>query len=361
MFNTKIYQALSGTVSCNAARLKCFCLIVNAIIRHRTVNLTILATTADGKSCLTQSRYRRFQDFFLKFSLCLTTVSKVILARIPKPAGGYILAMDRTNWQFGRRHINFLVIAIVVGNVSIPIAWTILPKKTKSGNSNAYQRKQLTKKLLAVLPATEITVLTMDREFIGKQWLEWLNEQDVAYIVRIKKNVWVGKNQAGKLARRPGPQRKERLVIFGLELFFASKSMKGKGRDESLMVISNCFSGKEALKIYRQRWGIERLFGHLKRNGFDLEATHMTDARKLERLFALTVLAFLFSFAWGCRLRENSEKMTAAAKRKSIFRLGLEDILTLLAQNPKDPSIEFHQNEFWQWLQSETFESIFLV
>jgi hypothetical protein len=34
--------------------------------------------------------------------------------------------MDRTNWKFGRSHINFLV--IVVGHVSIPIIWAILPQ-----------------------------------------------------------------------------------------------------------------------------------------------------------------------------------------------------------------------------------------
>jgi hypothetical protein len=41
------------------------------------------------------------------------------------------------------------------------------------------------------------------------------------------------------------------------------------------MVVRNRFSGKEALQIYRQGWGIGRLFGHLKKNGFELEATHI--------------------------------------------------------------------------------------
>jgi hypothetical protein len=44
--------------------------------------------------------------------------------------------------------------------------------------------------------------------------------------------------------------------------------------------------------LYRLRWGIEQLFSHLKKRGFDLEATHMREARKLEKLFALVTLAF---------------------------------------------------------------------
>ncbi|MFT6381030.1 MAG: hypothetical protein ACJAXZ_002516, partial [Akkermansiaceae bacterium] len=119
------------------------------------------------------------------------------------------------------------------------------------------------------------------------------------------------------------------------------------------MVVSNRFSGKEALQIYRQGWGNERLFGHLKKNGFDLEATHMTGAPKLEILFALTVLAFLFSFAWGCRFRESTRKMTAAASRKSVFRLGLEDLMSLFDQSNPDPSQEAGRSEFWLWLPSE--------
>lgn len=136
--------------------------------------------------------------------LCQAGISRVILSRLPRPKKGYVLAMDRTNWQFGRHHINFLVIAIVSEKVSIPIVWTILPQTTKSGNSKASHRISLVKKLLELLPSTEIEVLTMDREFIGNKWLQWLDDQGIGYIVRIKKNVWVGKRQAGDRASRPG-------------------------------------------------------------------------------------------------------------------------------------------------------------
>ncbi|MFT6178952.1 MAG: hypothetical protein ACJAQT_002703 [Akkermansiaceae bacterium] len=87
----------------------------------------------------------------------------------------------------------------------------------------------------------------------------------------------------------------------------------------------------------------------------------MTGATKLEMLFALTVLAFLFSFAWGSRLRESTRKMTAAASRKSVFRLGLEDLMSLFDQGNPDPSQEARRSEFWLSLPSETFHSIFLV
>ena len=83
----------------------------------------------------------------------------------------------------------------------------------------------------------------------------------------------------------------------------------------------------------------------------------MSEARKLEKLFALVSLAFLFSFAWGCELH-STRKLTQAVKRKSIFRLGLEDILRLL-NNPHLASEE--REAFTDWLKSPSWPNIFIV
>ena len=83
----------------------------------------------------------------------------------------------------------------------------------------------------------------------------------------------------------------------------------------------------------------------------------MRDARKLEKLFALVTLAFLFSFGWGCQLRA-TRKPTKALERKSLFRLGLEDILRLLS----NPHLSFDRyRDFVRWLESPIFTSIFIV
>jgi transposase len=193
------------------------------------------------------------------------------------------------------------------------------------------------------------------------RWLRWLDDKKVGYIVRIKSNTQVN----GRAARLHGTTRKtgkraaeKRTEVWGLAVFFASKNITARGRrDERLHVISNRFSGRDALAIYRQRWGIEQLFGHLKKRGFDLEATHITEASKLDKLFAVVSLAFLYSYAWGCHLRA-SRGRTKATQRKSLFRPGLEGILRLLG-NPHLKASE--RNEFIEWLKSPVFTSIFVV
>ena len=86
---------------------------------------------------------------------------------------------------------------------------------------------------------------------------------------------------------------------------------------DKLYLVSNRFSGREALALYRQRWGIEQLFSHLKKRGFDLEVTHMTDADKLEKLFAIVTLAFLFSYAW-LPTAQNAESESGDKTKKHL-------------------------------------------
>lgn len=88
-----------------------------------------------------------------------------------------------------------------------------------------------------------------------------------------------------------------------------------------------------------------------------MESTHVSEADKLENLFALVSLAFLFGFAWGCELR-STRKLTQAMKSKVIFRQGLEDILRLL-NNPHLANKERYA--FTDWLKLPSWANIFVV
>jgi len=254
--------------------------------------------------------------------------------------------------------INILTLGIVINKVAIPIAWKVLPQKTKRGNSNTQQRIAIMRRLLLLMKSEDIGVLTMDREFGGEKWLKWLGAEGIGYVVRIRSNTIVD----GIYACEYGTTRKveggKRRKIWGMNLFFSSKIIQSKGRrDSRLYVISNCYGGRRALEIYKLRWGIEQLFSHLKKRGFDLEATHMTDGAKLEKLFALVSLAFLVSFGWGVHLRK-TRKTNQAVRRKSLFRQGLEGILRLL-NNPHLPEVQ--RQEFGDWLKSPFLATKFVV
>jgi len=155
--------------------------------------------------------------------------------------------------------------------VSVPLVWKVLPKETRNGNSTSSHRRALVEKLLEILPAKEIRVLLMDREFLGSGWLEWLDRKGIGYVLRIKSNTLVGDKHAHEYRGSKGKKTTIRHQIWGQSLFFGSKKIKSSGADCYLYVASNRFIPKEALVLYRKRWAIEQLFSHLKKRGFNLE------------------------------------------------------------------------------------------
>lgn len=192
--------------------------------------------------------------------------------------------------------------------------------------------------------------------------MQWIDTQKVAFIARIRKDVLVDGIAAGKWGAGKRSRFGKKGDVLSLTLYFAKKSLRKDGRAESLLVVSNVYKAAEALELYRMRWGIERLFSHLKKRGFDLEATHLTEAAKLEKLFGLVTLAFLFSYAWGCHLKKSRDTIPAQSKRKSLFRLGLEDIRHLFSSSATADPLQLSElQSFLCWLKSRKFTAIFLV
>jgi len=233
-----------------------------------------------------------------------------------------------------------LTVGINVGSVCIPLVWKVLPQSTKNGNSNSRHRKNVIKQVLEILPANEIQALLMDREFCGDDWLEWLEENEVPFVLRIKKNTVVGNTLAHLYKRKPT----DKVGVWGMPLFFDGKVDKGK----RIYVVSNRINGKDAMEIYRRRWGIEQLFSHLKKRGFNLEDTHLTDKKKVERMMALVSVSFLLSYGWGLHLR-SYEKQTAYYTRKSHYNYGLGRFTTMVTAPQKHGILV---DEFFRWLAS---------
>ena len=102
------------------------------------------------------------------------------------------------------------------------------------------------------------------------------------------------------------------------------------------------------LADYRQRWGIEPLFGALKGRGFDLEATHVVRyPERLERLAGLLALAFTWAHRTGQWVAEHVRPPRFNRRRgrraKSLFRHGLDYLSHLLAPGAAaDPVRQAH-------------------
>jgi hypothetical protein len=312
----------------NLARIKCFAMLVMAVIEARTVSLHWMAQSG-ASEVKSESKYRRFQRFFALFSFRQQAVGALILSFLPKPPEGWVLAMDRTNWKFGKTHINLLVVTVVLEGVGFPVAWIMLPARTKRGNSNKHHRIAVMERVLDIMDSADVRVLTMDREFVGKAWLGWLDTLEVPYIVRVKKTARIGRHSAQFLC---GYRRWKKLssspqTVFGQQVYFAAKRI-ARGRDPYLAVISNRLQGREALKLYSLRWGIETFFSHLKKRGFCFEQTHLTKKPRLEKLVAVLGVAFTLCHRWGriCEQRQGKKIKKHGYRAQSVFRIGLQSL-----------------------------------
>ena len=333
-------QTLRSHVPLSKSRLETLCLLVIGMVSARTVNLGHIASERPGRVRIA-STYRRPRRFFQHVDLA-PDWSVPIVARLLGPAGPWYLALDRTNWKIGTREVNFLVLAVVTRRFRVPLIWTLLPG---AGNSGTETRIALIERYLARFPASTIRLLLADREFIGADWLKFLNDNNVPFAIRLREDLRVTCEDGYdltlfarlRLARRTRTFRarmgaREDAGIGDAPLLnFAARRLK----DEWLIVVSNV-APRPALAAYRKRWAIECLFGDAKTRGLNLEDTRLTSPRKLALLMALVALAL----AWAGRTAATLLG-PGAPKRKSHgyfaqswFRTGFDHIRNLLRSDP---------------------------
>ena len=181
--------SLEGHISLWRTRRETLVWLVALIIQTGTVSLWRLAGHVDTRA-KTLSVHRRFERFFQYVHLDEASIAQLIAHIMGLAGKPWHLALDRTNWKFGRCHINILMLGVVHENVCIPLFWVLLDK---AGNSNARERTDLMGRLNETFPDQPIASLSGDREFIGERWMKWLENQGIPFVLRLKVNMFIWK------------------------------------------------------------------------------------------------------------------------------------------------------------------------
>lgn len=337
---SELQETLTHFLDWNKARLVCLIQLLQALFLVRTVNLTQVAEAFQSPA-KGQSNYRRIQRFFKDFSFDMSFI--VILAcKFFTWGEKCVLILDRTQWKWGKSHINILMLSIEHFGIGIPIFWTVLDK---GGTSSTKDRVKVLKKIIKIIGKDKIRVLLADREFIGEAWFRFLIEEGIPFIIRVKQNFMVEGIRngyavpIGTLVRNLGRKRKlnNQKVVLWKHRLFASVEW-AKGAKEPIIVVSNQ-EFEAPVELYRWRWGIETLFCCLKSRGFRLEETHMIDPLKIEKLLFVLAIAV----CWAYKIGELKCRRVAIAiknhgrKEKSIFRVGLDLIREVLFKETEVP------------------------
>jgi hypothetical protein len=301
MQHKPLQHALSTHFHLDPRRLEFIARFIIALLKVRTVNLTQIATALNGLALL-ESNTKRAKRFF-EFDLAQELIARFVLSFVTDEK--LVLCMDRTTWKFGKLTINFQVIAIAHQNIALPIAWVNLEK---DGNSHTSQRLSLLERVLKLIPATRIQAFTADREFIGETWFKCLLLHAVNPVIRLRKDTTI--QQRGKTAPawawfstlKPGEVFElSRAGAMGIRVFVVGTlTIEGE-----LLLLVTTKRPARVLSMYAARWDIECLFGAFKSRGFNVEESRMTNPARSERLFALLVVALV----WSVRVGELSRRL----------------------------------------------------
>jgi hypothetical protein len=330
---SELSRSLNHHLSWNKARVECFAKMIVALLTVKTVNLTewasVFLTNANPESA-----YMRIKRFFRHFDLDGNVLAKFIFWLFNFDKGQWYLTLDRTNWEFGKFKINFLVLAVVYKGAAIPLMWSLLDKK---GNSNCAERMELVNRFIACFGNTVVAGVLADREFVSKEWFSYLLKQKIPFFIRIKWNYLISDSR-GRLVNAwqlfSDLQRGEKRVlqgkrkIFGLDFNVAGLRCE----DGGFLIVATTESADNAIEIYAYRWEIETLFGCLKTRGFNLEDTHLTRPDRLSKLMAVLAIAFCWAHKTGEWKNEATPIKIKNHGRKaiSLFRSGLNVLRNLL-------------------------------
>jgi hypothetical protein len=264
-----LQELLYSKLKWHPARICTFYNLIIAVLSGGSVKIKDMAQYIETKASL-PSKVVKLERWFLKQKLDYSLIGKIIVGLLVCSIGKVTIAIDRTNWQYGKRDLNFLVASIICGNISIPVVWLLLDKK---GSSSSFERIELIDKLLAVIAVS-----------------------------RVKKNEQLRHENGGKMKLgryfkdMMAGERKERRCRFCGEILNITCLQLER---EQLLVVSNIKIGELALIAYKQRWGIERAFKALKKSGFWMEETHITDLEKLGKLMAILSIALAVAVLGG--------------------------------------------------------------
>ena len=327
-----LQEQLGKELPLNAARLKFIVLIIMALIKVQSVNFERLSQGFENDVKLS-SNLRRIQRFFAEFDLNRDVIARLLFKILPF-SGPYRLTLDRTNWKFGQTNINILVLGVIHRGLSLPILWTFLGDKR--GNSDQNERIALIQRFVRLFGAHSIEFLTADREFIGQQWWQFLIENKICFFIRLRANMQVDLPHKGTvkafwlfnaLPLNTAYFHPKIVQIKGCWVYLSGlKFVNDKGKIEFLIIASYEKTDK-TLEFYKQRWQIETMFKAFKTTGFNLEDTHLTDYKRLDKLLMITALAFIWAYKVG--IYRDKEIQNIKIKKhgrlaKSVFSYGLE-------------------------------------
>ena len=333
MNNTSLTQKLSKHFLMHPSRLKTFAAAILGAMSSGNCQQYSLSRMLESPTC--KSGIRRIERLFQKQELTCSSLALFLVEALDF-IGLFDLCLDRSNWEFGEKNINYLVLSWRISKeLSLPLLFVELDK---GGNSNTNERIDLIQQFIDIFGQGRIKSLSADREFVGKIWCDYLVRNKIPFYMRHRINIKIPYGTEtlrciGDFFDHLKPNQTRILYkrMYEEEVCFIGKRLKN---GELLIILTNQTHKNEAdiLNEYRKRWSIEELFKKLKTSGFHWENTHMKRSERLSKLLIILSIAVLWSYLMGVAL-QRAYKKTLDCFAKTIFRYGLQNFQHLVSKS----------------------------
>ncbi len=259
-------------------------------------------------------------------------------------ASRVLLVMDLTQAGHFQR---MLTISVVWHKRTLPLAWSVCAG-TRGGIGVATQTALLAQ-VQAWLPAHCQPMLLADAGFESLELVHWLQTHQWAMVLRrpglhvvghasqssaqlvwqrietfplrqgetrVLPNVYWGEPRRGRNCIDPA-----RLGPFTLVLHWRA------GEASPWYLLTTEPTAQAAVHCYRKRMQVEEMYADFKRLGLMLQASHLRDPDRLERLMLVVALCYVWCIALGSWVVKNGKRTLVDLKSRrdhSYFRIGFD-------------------------------------
>ena len=259
------------------------------------------------------------------------------LLRQAADAGRVIVIMDSTKVGFSAQ---LVMVSLAYQGRALPLIWTWLPYPR--GHSLTATQVELLATLRRWMPAQAKVAFVGDTEF-GRCWLqEELDYWGWQYALRQSSanRIWRSQDK-GFVSLDQIELRGQGVQWFPYSLLTEENSFPthvlgywADGQDTPWWLATKLDTPEEVMALYPYRMWTEEMFGDMKGNGFDLEATHLRNTDKLNRLTLAVSLLYVRLVALGVELTKlgRAREVDRPDRRDlSYFRRGFDFLKRCLA------------------------------
>jgi hypothetical protein len=313
-------------------RVRNLALLTTALYASKSVHLSKIANKlpVPGKvPSLTNRLWRLLDNKHIKVQDWYSPLLKKITTALGSTAQVFLL-VDTSKVGFNHR---VLTIGAAFKKRALPLAWKV-EKGPKGHTSHDVQIALFQYVARFLTEITDIWVLG-DSEFQSIPLLKWFGKQGWNFVVRLKGSVKIKRkgNDWVKISSLP---LHEGETYYAGWVRVTEKHNAGwywlilhweKGEDEPWYLLSNREGRKRLIKYYRRRMWVEELFGDVKGHGFDLEATHLKNEERINRLILSVFIIFVWLISLGSWVVKRGYRHYVDVKSrrdKSYFRIGLD-------------------------------------